>query len=249
MKTLIALTLIAASAQAQNTNRWITHPATLGTGANSLTTLLKYPDAEARAKQEMEVAFFCDVGKDGKASNFLLYRPADSNNVFVIAVRKAVNAASFEPAISEGQPVSVQLGASVLFQIENGWPSPVVRLNISDKSAADRNYTGPQLIGGQAVLLHNVVYPDVARAQRVNGVVDVSFDIDLFGSPRAVKVVNETPAGHGFAESAIAAVRKARFIPALYENKALKAPSRQRIEFNVEVIELYAPTRAPKKKT
>lgn len=249
MKTLLAITLIAISAQAQTTNRWITHPATLGTGPNSLTSLLKYPDAEARAKQEMEVAFFCDVDKEGKTSNFLLYRPGDSNNVFVVAVRKAVNAATFEPAISEGQPVSVQLGASVLFKIANGWPTPLVRLNISDKSAAERNYTGPQLIGGQAALLHNVVYPDVARAQRVDGVVDLAFDIDIFGSPRGVRVVNETPAGHGFRDAAVTALRKARFIPALYRNNALKAPSTQRIEFNIEVIERYAAPRAPKKKS
>ena len=248
LSIVAAAWLTIVPAQAQSTNRWVTHPASLGMGPTALTTLLKYPDAQARAKQEMEVAFFCDIDKDGKASNFLLYRPNDPSNAFVVAVRKAVNASTFEPAISEAKPVNVQIGASVLFKIENGWPTPLVRLNISDKSASERDYTGPQLIGGQSALLLNVRYPAIALAQRTDGVVDLSFDIDIFGSPRSIRIVNESPAGHGFGESALAALRKARFIPALYRNNALKAPSRLRVEFNIEVIERYAPTRPPKKK-
>jgi len=243
MKTILIAALVATTVHAQSTNRWLTRPAALRTGAKDF---VQYPDTEARAKHEMEVAFFCDVDKDGKVTNFQLYRPTDTNNVFVGAVRKALSAATFEPAISAGEPVAVQIGAAVAFEIQNGWPTPVVRLNVSDKSASERDYTGPQLVGGQAALLHNVVYPDIARAQRVNGVVDLAFDIDVFGSPRGLRVVNETPAGHGFGDAAIAAVRRARFIPALYKNHALKAPSSQRIEFNIEVIERYAPT---KKKT
>jgi len=247
MKIALLIALLAGmTAQAQVTNRWLTRPATLRTSAKEF---VQYPEAEALAKHEMDVAFFCDVGKDGKASNFLLYRPTDPSNTFVVAVRKALNAATFEPAISAGEPVAVQLGASVAFEIQNGWPTPVVRLNVSDKSASERDYTGPQLVGGQAALLHSVVYPDIARAQRVNGVVDVAFDIDVFGSPRGVRVVKETPAGHGFSDAAVAAVRKTHFIPALYRNHALKAPSTLRIEFNIDVIERYAPTRPPRKKT
>ena len=251
MKTTVCILLAllaGATAPAQVTNRWLTRPATIGAGPTTLTALLKYPEAEARAKQEMEVAFFCDVSKEGRASNFLLYRPADPSNAFVVAVRKALDTAIFEPAISQGQPVIVQLAASVIFAIENGRPTPLVRLNISDQLASERNYTGPQLIGGQSALLLSVGYPDIARAQRMNGTVDLAFDIDTAGIPRNVRVSNVNPPGYGFDEAALVVVRKARFIPAMFQRQPLKAPSTQRIEFNIQVIERYSPMQPPKKK-
>jgi TonB family protein len=227
MKSVLVIALLTAlTAQAQVTNKWLTRPA----------ALLKFPIV-ALAEHEMEVTFFCDVSKDGKGSDFLLYRPADSSNTVVVAVRKALDAATFAPAISQGQPVIVQVAATVSF----GGPAPVVRLNASDKSAAERDYIGPQLIGGHPALLQSVAYPAIARAQHVNGLADVAFEIDSFGSPRSLRVVNEQPTGYGFGESAVAALRRARFIPASFGGEALKAPATQRIEFNLEVIERYAP--------
>jgi TonB family protein len=248
-KALVLIILLTSlSASAQITNRWLTRPALVGAGPKALTSLLHYPEAEALAKREMEVVFFCDISQEGKATDFLLSRPADPSNVFVVAVRKALGAATFEPAVLQGVPVGVQIPATVAFEIQNGWPTTVVRLNASDKSASERDYIGPQLIGGSAALLQNVAYPAIARAQHVNGYVDLAFEIDIFGSPRGIHVVNEKPTAHGFGESAIAAMNKARFIPALYHDHALKAPVTQRIEFNLEVIERYAPAKPSKKK-
>jgi TonB family protein len=250
MKTaLMLIALVAAStAPAQVTNRWITRPATIGTGLTTFPSLLQYPQAEAQAKRGMEIAFFFDIDREGKAANFIPFRPADPSNTFVVAVRKALDAASFEPAIYQGEPVIVQLGASVIFQTEEGRPTPVVLLNISDQPVSERNYTGPQLIGGQAALLHDVAYPAIARAQRVDGAVELAFDIDTAGIPRKIRVVKEEPAGHGFGESALTAMRKARFIPAMFKGEPLKAPRTQRIDFNLQIIERYAPSPTPKKK-
>jgi TonB family protein len=228
MKSVLVIALLTGlTAQAQVTNKWLTRPA----------ALLKFPIAALHAEHETEVTFFCDVSKDGKASDFLLYRPADPSNAFVVAVRKALDAATFEPAVSQGQPVVVQIAATVSF----GDSAPVVRLNASDKSASERDYSGPQLIGGHLALLQSVAYPAIARAQHVNGLADVAFEIDTFGNPRGVHAVNEQPPGHGFGESAVAALRKARFIPASYNSQSLKAPATERIEFNLQVIERYAP--------
>jgi TonB family protein len=250
MKTaLVLIALVAGSAApAQVTNRWITRPATIGNGPTAFPSLLQYPQAEAQAKRGMEVTFFFDINPQGKTTNFIPYRPVDPSNTFVVAVRKALDAASFEPAIYQGEPVIVQLGASVIFQIEKGWPTPVALLNISDQPASERSYTGPQLIGGQSALLHDVAYPAIARAQRVDGAVDLAFDIDIAGIPRKIRIVKEEPAGHGFGESALTAMRKARFIPAMFKEEPLRAPSTQRIDFNLQVIERYAPSQPPKKK-
>jgi TonB family protein len=236
--SVLVLLLTGLSVSAPAANPWLTRPAALRTSAKDF---VHYPEAEALAKHEMEVAFFCDISKEGKASDFLLYRPADLSNVFVVAVRKALDAASFEPAVSQGAPVIVQLAATVSFEIQNGRPTTLMRLNISDKSSKERDYTGPQLIGGRSTLLQSVAYPPIARAQHANGLADVAFEIDTFGNPRGVHVVNEQPTAHGFGESVAAAVRKARFIPAFYQNQALKAPATQRVEFNLQVIERYGP--------
>jgi TonB family protein len=241
MKIALLIVLLATAAtQAQTTNRWLTRPALLPLSAKNF---VQYPESEALAKHKMEVTFFCDVNKEGKVTGFQPYRPADTSNAFVVAVRKALNAAMFEPAISHGEPVIVQFGGSVVFQIVDGSPTTMLCLNISDKPLGDRDYTGPQLIGGQEALLHDVAYPAIARAQHVDGSVDLAFDIDTAGIPRRIRIVNEHPAGNGFGESALAALRKARFIPAMYKGEPLTAPSTQRIDFDLQIIERYAPAK------
>jgi len=251
MKTTVCALLAAlagVTSPAQVTKSSLTRPAALGAGPMTLTALVKYPEVGGQAKREMEVAFFCDVGKEGRASNFLLYRPADPSNGFVVAVRKALDSAIFEPAISQGETVSVQIAASVIFSVVNNRPTTRVLLNISDQLAGERNFTGPQLIGGRSTLLHNVGYPDIARAQRMNGTTDLAFDIDLAGIPRNIRVSSVKPPGYGFGEAAQAALSKTRFIPAMFKGQPLKAPSTQRIEFNINVVERYAPTPPAKKR-
>ena len=70
-------------------------------------------------------------------------------------------------------------------------------------------------------------FPEKARKKKLQGVVLVSMVVDENGVPRDVVVTK--PAGNGFDEAAIAAVRQWRFEPALRDGKpvavALKSGS------------------------
>ena len=61
-------------------------------------------------------------------------------------------------------------------------------------------------------------YPPEAEAQKLEGRVVLSIDISATGEVTRAEVVE--PAGHGFDEAALAAIRQFRFIPAEIDGKS-----------------------------
>ena len=81
-------------------------------------------------------------------------------------------------------------------------------------------------------------YPPEAEAQKVEGRVVLSIDISATGEVTRAEVVE--PAGHGFDEAALAAVRQFRFTPAEVDGK----PSPVRITYAYDFVLRAAPAQA-----
>ncbi|HET9037181.1 MAG TPA: TonB family protein [Myxococcaceae bacterium] len=79
-------------------------------------------------------------------------------------------------------------------------------------------------------------YPPEAEAQKLEGRVVLSIDISATGEVTRAEVVE--PAGHGFDEAALAAIRQFRFIPAEIDGK----PSAVRITYAYDFVLRPAPT-------
>lgn len=78
----------------------------------------------------------------------------------------------------------------------------------------------PQLIGGLEALHKTVVYPEAAYKAGVEGRVFVQFVVDEEGNPSDVKISKGLPLGCN--ESAMDAVRKAKFIPGEFRGRKVK---------------------------
>jgi TonB family protein len=57
----------------------------------------------------------------------------------------------------------------------------------------------------------DVSIPKQAASAKINGCVSVEYRIDAHGKPYSVKALIEEPKGYGFAQTAIAMMRKTRF--------------------------------------
>lgn len=78
----------------------------------------------------------------------------------------------------------------------------------------------PRPIGGLESILRNVVYPEIARRAEVQGVVYVVAFVNEKGEVTKAEV--QRGIGAGCDEAALAAVRKAKFIPGLQRGKPMK---------------------------
>ena len=109
----------------------------------------------------------------------------------------------------------------------------------SAPTAEAQRPTGPRLTRPPAVeRFVEAAYPPEAEAQKLEGRVVLSIDISATGEVTRAEVV--APAGHGFDEAAVAALRQFRFTPAEIDGK----PSPVRITYAYDFVLRPAPTLA-----
>jgi TonB family protein len=76
-------------------------------------------------------------------------------------------------------------------------------------------------------------YPPRAEREGVTGYVDLIFVVNENGFATQITVLKEDPPGYGFAASAIEAVRKLRFQPAMLQRIPVKQKVRRRVNFEL----------------
>lgn len=76
-------------------------------------------------------------------------------------------------------------------------------------------------------------YPPRAEREGVTGYVDLLFVVNEAGFATQFTVLKEDPPGYGFAASAMEAVRKLRFQPALLQRIPVKQKVRRRVNFEL----------------
>ncbi|MBX3009522.1 MAG: energy transducer TonB [Melioribacteraceae bacterium] len=87
--------------------------------------------------------------------------------------------------------------------------------------AQEKEGEHPMPVGGMKAILQNVVYPESAKAEKIQGKVLIKAVVGEDG-----KVINATLANDGnpvLAEAAIAAIKATEFLPAIKDGKKVKA--------------------------
>lgn len=96
----------------------------------------------------------------------------------------------------------------------------------------------PKINGGAealyAYLSRNNLYPEMARRAQIEGDVIVGFVVDTKGLPTEVQVLQERPAGLGFGDSAMKAIKAMKFSPGYQRDKPVSVRMQQVIKFRLE---------------
>lgn len=96
----------------------------------------------------------------------------------------------------------------------------------------------PKINGGAealyAYLSKNNLYPEMARRAQIEGDVIVGFVVDVTGNPIEVQVLQERPAGLGFGDSAMKAIKAMKFSPGYQRDKPVAVRMQQVIKFRLE---------------
>jgi len=96
----------------------------------------------------------------------------------------------------------------------------------------------PKIHGGLMALYEYLaiheLYPEMARRAQINGDVIIGFIVDVNGNPRDVYVLAERPAGLGFGEAGIKAIKAMRFTPGYQRDRAVNVRMQQPLKFRLE---------------
>lgn len=158
-----------------------------------------YPEDARKARIQGTVVLHAVIGKTGDVMNLqAVSGPAELRNSAIEAVQQW----KYKPYLLNGQPMEVDTTISVNYSIADDGPSAVAPCTSQNSGC-----TMPVLLFGPAP-----EYPSQAREAKTPGEVIVSLTVDEKGHPQDVAVFS--PAGHGFDEKAVEAVRRYRFQPA-----------------------------------
>jgi len=96
----------------------------------------------------------------------------------------------------------------------------------------------PQIKGGvQALydyLAKNNLYPEMARKAQIEGDAIIGFVVDANGNPTEVKVLQERPAGLGFGEAGVKAIKAMKFSPGYQRDRPVPVRMQQVLHFRLE---------------
>lgn len=96
----------------------------------------------------------------------------------------------------------------------------------------------PQIKGGVSALYEflskNNLYPEMARRAQIEGDVIIGFIVDGKGLPTEVNVIAERPAGLGFGEAGVKAIKAMKFSPGYQRDRPVSVRMQQVIKFRLE---------------
>jgi len=111
-------------------------------------------------------------------------------------------------------------------------PPPQENDNMEDDPAIYRTVeVMPEPVGGYEAIKKKLIYPDKAKEDGIQGIVDVEITVDEFGEVTNAEVVKGI--GHGCDESARIAVYYTKFKPGLQKGKPVKVQMTVPIEFKI----------------
>jgi len=190
-------------------------PSSAGGSLAALQATVKYPEIAYRAGIEGTVYVTFSLDEQGNAQNPTVERRLGAG--LDEAAIEAVRSFRFASRADQGNTVKVQMTVPIVFEL-----SPTDRG--VDSIHTDIIYTKveelPELIGGMQALLANLHYPEAAQRAGIQGTVYVTFVVDEQGNVLEPTVAK--PLSAGLDETAIEAVRQAKFTPGRHQGKTVK---------------------------
>lgn len=92
----------------------------------------------------------------------------------------------------------------------------------------------PKMVGGLPALFANIEYPNQAKANGIEGIVEVEFTVNELGMVENINIINGI--GGGCDEEVVRALKKTRFSPAIQNGRFVKVKLSQRILFELKSL-------------
>ena len=195
-----------------------TRPAMVGSGGDSFSAQLHYPQKAKAQRKQAAIPFFCEIGADGKPAHIhtLDYK---GKGEFTDAVDHELRKGYFQPAMVDGKATPVVIGGTVMFIFQGNVPAVVVSLSTADKEKTARmgNYIQPQLIGSDAEFRRKIYKNrfDIVFLPGEHPSAEVMAHVDAQGNLTGTAIAAEAPPKGGYGTLLTKAFQGAKFIPAL----------------------------------
>jgi TonB family protein len=192
----------------------------IGGGPNSVASGLHYPPKAKANQTQAAVAFYCEVGTNGKPDHIQVMAAKNAGQ-FTQVVDAALHKGMFQPATASGHPVPVVLGGTVLFMFRGNQPTVAVSLSTADKekTASLGNYIQPQMISTSVEFRRRIFKSrydsDIHLVGGPHPGAEVLAQVDAQGNLVSTKILAESPPDHGFGPLALKGFKGVKFIPAL----------------------------------
>lgn len=203
-------------------------------GFKSIIDNLVYPKSAKEAGKQGTVFVEAVVGKSGDVVVVNVKKGVDKELDY--AAVNAIKKIKFTPGKIKGKAVNVQLIIPIKFALDNQ-SSKRDNLHLhGDAGGTDKKETipfsepeegvllnadvMPEPIGGIANILKDLVYPEEATKNKIEGKVLVSFIVDEKGNVTKPTVIRGI--GYGCDEAAVKALSTARFTPGKENGKTVK---------------------------
>ncbi len=197
-------------------------PILMGEEANALINKIDRETVGERSPSDQEVMFYCIVNKNGKVVSSSTYRASPGSDALEHELRRRMDSSVFIPGVYDGKIVDAVYYGTATFRMVNGTPRLRIFSNQQfDEVAAESDFIGPQpYFGGDSKFL-GFHYPKKANG-KVNGLAELTLQVDDEGNVKEMKVTYEYPPDNGFADAAIADFTGAKFIPAFRDGKRVE---------------------------
>ena len=195
---------------------------------------LHYPAKEKAARTQGAVKFYCEVGPDGKATHISTLNNKGQGH-FATAVEYALYHGRFNPAASDGKPVAVMLGGTVLFFIHNAQPTIGVVLATAEGEKIVRmsNYQQPQMLDSDALFRRKcfAVRDKYPARWGAGARASVRVHVDAHGNPVSKTIASESPANGGHGRLLLDVIGQEHFIPAQNNGQPVEGDFELTVDF------------------
>ena len=162
---------------------------------------IKYPETAKKEKIEGRVFVTFVIEKDGQVSSAKILRDI-GGGCGEEAIRVVKSMPKWKPGTQRGNPVRVQFNLPVSFELERD-------VVVEDDEIFLVVENEPEFSGGKdslyAYIARNIVYPEAAKKEKIEGQVYVSFIVEKNGQVSSVKLLRDI--GGGCGEEAIRVVK------------------------------------------
>ena len=162
---------------------------------------IKYPETAKKEKIEGRVFVTFVIEKDGQVSSAKILRDI-GGGCGEEAIRVVKNMPKWKPGTQRGNPVRFRFNLPVSFGLERD-------VVVEDDEIFLVVENEPEFLGGKdslyAYIARNIVYPEAAKKENIEGQVYVSFIVEKDGQVSSVKLLRDI--GGGCGEEAIRVVK------------------------------------------
>jgi len=190
------------------------YPEIIG-GMQALIDNIVYPQTAKDANKQGMVFIEAIVSKTGSVQSAKVKKGADPE--LDKAALDAVKKLTFKPGSHKGKKVPVSLVIPIRFALD---PSEVKQPAGAEETVYEDVDVMPEPIGGIVNILKDLVYPEEAAKNKIEGRVMVSFVVDEKGNVTKPTVI--TGIGYGCDEAAVKALSTAKFTPGKENGKTVK---------------------------